>query len=794
MRFHTSRPRAKLSALAAMGLLVSLGLVVGPAAADQNEGVTPTLRAAAGEITVGGLHACALETGSVQCWGYNQFGQLGDGTTHTSTVPRTVDLSNVTAISAGNDETCGLVTGGTIWCWGDNRSGGLGNGSTAAPTSVPAPIAISNPVQVTGITNATSLAVGGFHACAVLTDQSVRCWGLDGTGQLGDAGVDHESVPVVVAGITNATSITAGDFHTCALLADHTVRCWGHNGFGQLGDGTTTDRTTPVSVHGIDGLTPATSATAISAGSGHTCAVMGDGNIKCWGQDTYNQLGDDAATPVPPATAPPNQSTPVTVAGIDASGNPAVAVTTGQEHSCALLNDGTVACWGFNGSGQLGDGSTTTRKKATAVSGLSGVTALTAGGFDTCAVASGTLDCWGYNFWGELARYTGQRSTNSIALTVSKASAVAAGNGQTCAIVRNQQPVCWGRNDTGQLGNGQSGTDSTTPYPVTGIPSAAQLAAGNLFTCALPTGTGTPQCWGANDTGQLGNGSTTSSNVPVPVSGITTATAITARGATAGSGAERGHACALTSSATVWCWGRNANGQLGDGTNNDASTPVQVTGLTTATAVSAGGFHTCAIRSDQTVVCWGFNASGELGNGSNTDSNVPVVVKNLSGVTSLATGAYHTCAVSGGNVYCWGRDDRGQLGDGGGSDQNAPEQITLPPGSASAKSVVAGDSYTCALLTDSNVLCWGDNESGQLGDGSTTERDTPTAIDNQLQAPSGYQLIQAISAGRDHTCVVLIDQSVRCWGNNNHDGLTDGVGFMADTPAPVLNLAAPVGP
>jgi alpha-tubulin suppressor-like RCC1 family protein len=167
---------------------------------------------------------------------------------------------------------------------------------------------------------------------------------------------------------------------------------------------------------------------------------------------------------------------------------------------------------------------------------------------------------------------------------------------------------------------------------------------------------------------------------------------------------------------------------------------------------------------------------------------------NLTGVTSLATGAYHTCAVSGGNVYCWGQDDRGQLGDGGGSNQNAPEMITLPAGSAPAETVVAGDSYTCVLLTDSNVLCWGDNDSGQLGDGTTTERDTPTPIDNQLQAPSGFQLIQAISAGRDHTCVVLIDQSVRCWGNNNHDGLTDGVGSTATFPGVVLNLAGPIGP
>jgi alpha-tubulin suppressor-like RCC1 family protein len=768
-----------------ISLLAAMGFVVGPAVADQNEGTTPTLQAAAGLITVGGLHACALESGAVQCWGDNQFGQLGDGTNQTSSIPRTVvGITNAMAVSAGNDETCALLADTTVKCWGDNRSGGLGNGTTTASNT---------PVAVTGITGAAAIAVGGFHACALISGGSVKCWGLDGTGQLGDGGRNHSSVPVQVSGLTNATAITAGDFQTCALLADHSVRCWGHNGFGQLGDGTMMDRGTPVAVQDIDGTTPATSATAVSTGSGHTCAAMADGNVKCWGDDTFNQLGDDA-TPVPPATTPPPQPTPVTVHGINALANPAVAITTGQEHSCALLNDGTAACWGNNESGQVGDSTTTNRKTATPVFGLTSVTALTAGGFDTCALSSGSLVCWGYNFYGQLAQYVAQRSTNAVAGTISKASSVSAGNGQTCAIVRNQQPVCWGRNDAGQLGNAMTGADSTMPSPVSGITAATQVVTGNLFTCALPQGSGIPMCWGANDTGQLGNGSTSPSTVPVTVTGVTDATAVTAGGTTDSSNIERGHACALLTDGTVWCWGRNANGQLGDGTNIDASAPVEVEGLSNATAVSAGGLYTCAIRSDQTVACWGADGSGQLGDGSNTDSNTPVAVQTLTGVTSLAAGAYHTCAVSSGNIYCWGQDDRGQLGDGGGSNQNTPEMIALPAGSAPAKTVVAGDFYTCALLTDSNVLCWGDNDSGQLGDGSTTERDSPTPIDSRLQAPSGFQLIQAISAGRDHTCVVLIDQSVRCWGDNNHDGLTDGVGSTVTFPQAALNLAAPIGP
>jgi alpha-tubulin suppressor-like RCC1 family protein len=608
-------------------------------------------------------------------------------------------------------------------------------------------------------------------------------------------------VPVAVTGITNATAITAGDYQTCALLADHTIKCWGANVFGQLGDGTTTDRTTPVAVSGIDGSTPATSAYAVSTGTDHTCAVMGDGNVKCWGNDVTNQLGDNAIqTPTSPGTPPPSpQKTPVTVVGINAGSNPAVAVTVGQLHSCALLNDGTVACWGDNHRGELGDGTTTNRTKATATFGLGGVTALTAGGFDTCALSSGSLECWGYNFYGQVAQYASQSTKSVIATDVANATSATAGNGQTCAITKNQLPVCWGRNDQGQLGNGASGSDSTTPYPVSGISQATQLAAGNLFTCALPQGSGTPKCWGANDTGQLGNGSTVASNVPVAVSGLTNVTAITARGATGGSGAERGHACALRSDGTVWCWGRNANGQLGNGLNTDSDVPTQVQGLTNATAVSAGGFHTCAIRSDQTVVCWGLNGNGQLGNGTNTDSNVPVVVKNLSGVTAITAGAYHTCAVASGNLYCWGYDGRGELGDNLAGDQNAPEQITLPGLETAAVSVAAGDYYTCGLFTDAssnvNPYCWGANNKGQLGDGSTTERDTPVQVDpNQLQTVSGYTLVQALTAGRDHTCAVLIDRTVRCWGNNDHDGLSDGVGSTVQTPVTVLNLAASVGP
>ncbi len=362
---------------------------------------------------------------------------------------------------------------------------------------------------------------------------------------------------------------------------------------------------------------------------------------------------------------------------------------------------------------------------------------------------------------------------------------VSAGGGHTCALTSAGGVQCWGANTSGQLGNGTT-TASNVPVDVQGLSvGVVDVSAGVGQTCAVTTA-GAVKCWGANF---LGDGTTTASSVPVDVIGL-------------GSGVVRVSTglqvtCAVTSAGAVKCWGANAHGELGIGTTSAYSlVPVGVVGLGSGVAaVSVGGFDSCALTTAGAVRCWGLNESGGLGNGTTTASSVPVGVVGLgSGVAAVSVGFDVACAVtSGGALKCWGDNAYGRLGQGTSTIGSSVPVGVVGLGSGVAAVSVAGIS-SCALTTVGAVKCWGDNSKGQLGAGSisglsstviTEEGNSSTVPVEVVGLASG---VVAVSTSGFHACAVTSAGQVKCWGDNSSGGLGDGTITSSSVPVDVVGL------
>jgi alpha-tubulin suppressor-like RCC1 family protein len=336
-----------------------------------------------GPIAAGGEHACAVTaTGALKCWGSSSQGQLGNGTqTYNSGALPVEGLSaGVVAVAAGELHTCATVTKGEVTCWGSSFWGQLGIGSSTKQILVPE--------VVSGLSGARALTTGDFHTCAVTGAGGVECWGWNNDGQLGSAAGEKSLVPLAVKSLSSGVvALAAGLDYSCALTAAGGVKCWGGNSLGELGNGTTTASVAPVDVTGLT-----SGVVAIAGGSQHTCALTAVSTVECWGSNSWGQLGSSGG---------PQSLIPYAVGGLPSE---VVALTAGAAHTCALTISGEVVCWGWNAWGQLGNGTTTGGTAPTAVTGLSGkAISIAAGGAFTCAVlASGGVDCWGYNATGQL--------------------------------------------------------------------------------------------------------------------------------------------------------------------------------------------------------------------------------------------------------------------------------------------------------------------------------------------------------------------------------------------------------
>ncbi|MBK7791209.1 MAG: fibronectin type III domain-containing protein [Betaproteobacteria bacterium] len=359
-----------------------------------------------------------------------------------------VPLDGALSVVAGDRFTCATTSSSGLRCWGLNGDGQLGDGTGTTRLT---------PVGVVGNPSIAAVAAGGAHACALSAAGAVTCWGSNSNGQLGNAGVPvapalnaSSPVPVTVS-VGEATGIAAGRAHTCTIASGTgAVHCWGANAGGQLGDNSTTDRPTPVQVSGLTGVL------ALAAGGDRTCALMTGGAVKCWGLNTSGELGT--------GPGPANQTTPAEIPGLTGVS----AITAGDQHICALAG-GAVKCWGVNGNGQLGNDSTAQSNIPLDVPGVSGATVVSAGGAHTCALIGGAAKCWGRNANGQLGDgSTEQRLTPvDVAGLASGVAGLSAGKTHTCARMSSGVGRCWGTNGSGEVGD-NSITERWTPVEVLG--------------------------------------------------------------------------------------------------------------------------------------------------------------------------------------------------------------------------------------------------------------------------------------------------------------------------------------
>ena len=592
-------------------------------------------------VSLGERHTCALlNDNTLNCWGDNAFGQLGDGS-----LP-----GDVRSISTGAKHNCALFADGSVQCWGSNTHGQLGNGTTGSGGGTPVTVALP------GDKTALSIHAGDEHTCALLEDNSLSCWGLQTTvssDRTASSGSIARPYLRVFENDQSVLSVAMGGTHVCVILDDNSTTCWGTNDHGQFGNEASQSSAIPEDVD-LGGSVPI----GMGAGGNSTCALFEDGSLACWGSNSAGQLGIGKTTRILSPTLV--ETGDDTISSIDGGG----------KHGCARFSDNSLRCWGENERGQLGDNGQLDRfedpveitfgdsKTATSVS---------TGELHTCAILSdNTLACWGYNGSGRVGQGDSSGSVNapaSIGLGPGRtAQAVSAGGSHTCAILDNGKMSCWGEGRSGQLGEGESRYRAAA-YPVTlGSKTAKKVSAGGTHTCAI-LNNDKVWCWGKNSSGQLGLGGTTDRDTP---GGVNLGTdgdnnAYTATAVSAGNN----HNCAILNDKSVKCWGDNGSGQVGDGSTTTRKSPVAV-GLgsnRTATAIHAKGNHTCAILDNGSLVCWGKNDVGQLGDGTTTNRNTPVEVDlgDERTATAVGGGNSHTCAIlDNGTTKCWGNNSSGQ--------------------------------------------------------------------------------------------------------------------------------------
>ena len=696
-----------------------------------------------------------------------------------------------------------------VYAWGQGYYGTLGNNSTSNSNL---PVAVLASGVLAGRT-VIALASGDAHSLALCSDGTVAAWGRNDEGQLGNNSKAQTNVPVVVSTAGTAlagrtvVALSAGVWHSLALCSDGTVVAWGKGEYGQLGLNTVTQTSVPTAVSVAGTALAGKSVIAISASGFHSLALCADGTVVAWGSNDYGQLGNNsrASSSVPVA---------VTTTSTALQGKSVIAVSAGFEHSLALCTDGTLAAWGSNNRGELGNNNTT----------------------------------YHYGSFGDLGFSTEISSPVPVTVNVTgtalagKAVAgISAGNLYSVAQCADGTVVAWGTNQFGELGNSVSTLSSVaSSVSITGTALSGKVVtaafASAFHTLALCSD-GTLAAWGSNSVGLLGNGSWTSSSVPVGVS--TSPLPVGARYMAVTRGTSH-HVLALvalalpsvsatfTSAADVPVTenGYTATGQTVNLALNFAPETgaqlmvVKNTGLDFISGTFANLAQGQEVRltfdgvtyrfvanyyggtgndlvlhwAGTQVWSWGENAHGQLGIHSSDNALSPVAVTAtgaLAGrtVTSVSAGYDHSLALcSDGKMFAWGRNILGQLGNGGKDDSDVPVAVSVEGTALVGRTVVgiaAGAQHSLALCSDGTVVAWGSNLTGELGDNSYTNSSVPVAVAVAGTALDGKSIV-AVASGTGHSLALCSDGTVVSWGSNLFGQLGSGLGAYDMFGRPLL--------